>query len=272
MPVDVAATVVANTRLSEDYNVVRLASAEIAAAAAPGQFVMIKASAAHDPLLRRPFSIFEVLRDADGRPSGISLLNKRIGVSTRLLYDIQPGQTAACLGPLGRPWPSIEPSMKAMMVAGGVGLAPFATLAESLAARGIPSILFYGARSGRELFYVDFFRALGVDVVLTTEDGSAGERGRVTAPLERRLANADDGGSVIFTCGPEPMMAAVARLAMRFEVPCFASMERVMGCGLGGCYSCVVPVREGTDYHFRKSCIAGPVMAAHEIVWDWRTA
>jgi dihydroorotate dehydrogenase electron transfer subunit len=272
MPVDIAARVIGNTRLSDDYNVVRLAAAEIARTAAPGQFVMVKASAAHDPLLRRPFSIFEILRDADGRPSGISLLNKRIGASTRLLYEIEAGHTAACLGPLGRPWPSIEPPKRALMVAGGVGLAPFATLAEWLAGRRIPATLLYGARSGRELFYVDFFRALGVDVVLTTEDGSAGERGRVTAPLERHLADAAGDAPVILTCGPEPMMAAVARLAMRFEVPCFASMERVMGCGLGGCYSCVVPVRAGADYHFRKSCIAGPVMAAHEIVWDLQTA
>jgi dihydroorotate dehydrogenase electron transfer subunit len=229
---------------------------------------MVKASASHDPLLRRPFSVFEILRSADGQPSGITLLNKRAGVSTGLIYEAAPGRPFACLGPLGRPWPLIDPPMTAFMVAGGVGLAPFATLAEELAARRVATTLFYGARSAHELFYVDFFEKLGIDVVLTTEDGSRGERGRVTAPLERRLRDAQNRPPVVYTCGPEPMMAAAARLAARFEATCFASMERIMGCGLGGCYSCVVPVRHGSDYRFVKSCVAGPVMAAADVLWD----
>jgi dihydroorotate dehydrogenase electron transfer subunit len=270
MPVDVAAEVIASTPLSDDYSVLALAAPSIAAAAQPGQFVMVKPAASHDPLLRRPFSVFEVLRDAAGTPTGISLLNKRAGVSTSQIYAARPGQRLACLGPLGRPWPLIEPSQTAAMVAGGVGLAPFATLAEALVSRGVACTLFYGARSHGELFYVDFFRRLGVEVVLATEDGSAGEHGRVTTPLERRLRD-QPGRPLVYTCGPEPMMAAVARLAARFQVACFASMERIMGCGLGGCYSCVVPVREAGDaagFRFVKSCIAGPVMAAGEILWD----
>src|SRR5437764_15001816 len=102
MPFDVAAEVIANRPLSDDYNVVSLAGPSIAAAAAPGQFVMVKAATGHDPLLRRPFSVFEVLRDPAGTPSGISLLNKRIGASTRLLYAAATRQRIACLGPLGR--------------------------------------------------------------------------------------------------------------------------------------------------------------------------
>ncbi len=270
MPVDVAAEVIASTPLSADYNVLALAAPSIAAAAQPGQFVMVKSAAAHDPLLRRPFSVFEVLRDAGGAPAGITLLNKRAGVSTSLIYAAQPGQRIACLGPLGRPWPVSDSPMTAAMVAGGVGLAPFATLAEALVARGGACTLFYGARSKHELFYVDFFRRLGVEVVLTTEDGSQGERGRVTAPLERRLRDQASDPPIVYTCGPEPMMSAVARIAARFHATCFASMERIMGCGLGGCYSCVVPVRGdgASDYRFVKSCLAGPVMNADEILWD----
>src|SRR5215831_13060132 len=169
MPFDVAADVTANRRLSADYNVLALAAPAIAATAAPGQFVMVKLGSGHDPLLRRPFSVFEVL------------LNKRIGPSTSLLYAARPGQVAACLGPLGRPFTVVDPPTEAWMVAGGVGLAPFAVLARSLHARGIACTLFYGARRADELFYLDFFRALHVELVLTTEDGSAGERGRVVA-------------------------------------------------------------------------------------------
>jgi dihydroorotate dehydrogenase electron transfer subunit len=269
MPVDVAAEVVANTLLSNDYNVVRLRAPAIASTAAPGQFVMLKAGEGQDPLLRRPFSVFEVLQEG-GRPSAISILNKRIGVSTRLLYSAQPGQQVACLGPLGRPFTIVEPPVEAWMVAGGVGLAPFAALGAALRARGTATTLFYGARRSSELFYLDLFRSLGVELVLATEDGTAGERGRVTEPLERRLQGVrpSDASPMIYACGPEAMLAACARLAGRFGRRCQVSVERVMGCGLGGCYSCVVPMRTPDGgFHHVRSCLAGPVMPADEILW-----
>ena len=98
-----------------------------------------------DSILRRPFSVFEVIREG-GRATAISILNKRAGRNTRALYDVEPGERVACLGPLGRPF-TTETADHAWMVAGGVGLAPFATLAESLARAGMPTTLFYGARS-----------------------------------------------------------------------------------------------------------------------------
>src|SRR5436190_2517930 len=175
MPVDVAAEVIANRALSADYNVLTLAAPAIAASCSPGQFVMVKSSSRRDPLLRRPFSVFEVVRDRNGAATALTILSKRIGVSTRELYEAKPGQTIPTLGPLGRPFTVVEPPTEAWMVAGGVGLAPFATLAEALAAKQVKSTLFYGARIGAELFYLDFFRALDVELVLTTEDGSRGE-------------------------------------------------------------------------------------------------
>src|SRR5437667_7929266 len=102
MAIDVAAHVVANSPLSADYNVLALAAPEVAAAASPGQFVMIKAGRGHDPLLRRPFSVFEVLRDASSAITGLSLLNKRIGPSTGLVYAAKRGDHVDCLRPLGR--------------------------------------------------------------------------------------------------------------------------------------------------------------------------
>ncbi|MGH9173401.1 MAG: dihydroorotate dehydrogenase electron transfer subunit, partial [Vicinamibacterales bacterium] len=137
-------------------------------------------------------------------------------------------------------------------------------------ASGTPTTLFYGARSGRELFYLDFFERLGVRLVLSTEDGSQGVRGRVTVPLEAALANL--GGrdlAMVYACGPEPMLAIVANLAARYGQTSEVSVERVMGCGLGGCYSCVVPVRNGAGRpHFVRSCIGGPVFKGSEIVWE----
>ncbi len=270
MPADIDAAVIANTRLSDEYSVLALAAPEIAALAQPGQFVMVKTARGADPLLRRPFSIFEILRDGNGAPAGITLLNKRIGVGTRLLYEAEPGAHIACLGPLGRPFDPIDPPDEAWMIAGGVGLAPFATLAGALAARRTPATLFYGARRAADLFYVEFFERLGVKVVLTTEDGSRGSKGLITAPLGDALRRLDSGATVrLYVCGPTPMMRAVAHLAESHSRPCEVSLEQVMGCGLGGCYSCVVLAREpGGAPHFVRSCIQGPVFDSRRIVWD----
>lgn len=283
MPSDIDAIVIANTRLSDDYSVLALSAPEIAAAAQPGQFVMVKPSRGMDPLLRRPFSIFEILRDASGTPTAITLLNKRVGVGTTLLYEVEPGARVACLGPLGRPFGPVDPPAEAWMIAGGVGLAPFATLAEALRVRGTKTTLFYGARRASELYYVEFFEKLGVHVVLTTEDGSRGVKGFVTEPLRQALEHlnasaqktrADIGTTVgpvqLYVCGPTPMMKAVARLAEGSGRGCDVSLEQVMGCGLGGCYSCVVLARESGSgpAHFVRSCIEGPVFDSRRIVWD----
>jgi dihydroorotate dehydrogenase electron transfer subunit len=270
MPIDVAARVIANRPLSSDYNILALAAPAIAAAAAPGQFVMLKPRAGTDPLLRRPFSVFEILRDENGAATGLTILSKRIGPSTSSIYSARDGDHVDCLGPLGRPFTIVDPPAEAWMIAGGVGLAPFATLAQSLRARGVSTSLFYGARRAEELFYLDFFRDLDVELVLTTEDGSVGERGRVVAPLSRRLTALHSSAVVmLYACGPEGMLAATARTASTHSRPCEVSVERIMGCGLGGCYSCVVPMRDeqGLSHHVR-SCLAGPVLAADQVVWE----
>lgn len=270
MLVDIEARVIRNTRLSNDYNVVELAAPEIAAATQPGQFVMIKPGRGADPLLRRPFSVFEVLYDARAQIVGLSLLSKRIGVTTSMLYDLVEGDTVSCLGPLGRSFELVDPPAEAWMVAGGVGLAPFATLTMALRAHGTQMTLFYGARAGAELFYADWFETPGMRVVYTTEDGSRGEKGRVTVPLERELQAARGREVVIYACGPEPMLEAVAAVAHRYGRPSQVSVERVMGCGMGGCYSCVIAVRNatGSGHHYVRSCLSGPVFAGAEIAWD----
>ena len=258
-----------NRRLSRDYNVLTLEAPEVGARTVAGQFVMVRPAGMTETLLRRPFSVFEVVRDPAGTPTAISILNKRAGRTTNRLYEAEPGERIACLGPLGRPYTAVAPPSEAWMVAGGVGLAPFATLAEALAAAHTPATLFYGARSAQELFHLDFFERLGVRLVLTTEDGSRGERGRVTAPLDRELAGRQPGSTMVYACGPEPMLAAVAGVAARHGQPCEVSVERTMGCGLGGCYSCVIKVKDGAVApQFVRSCISGPVFDGAQIVWD----
>jgi dihydroorotate dehydrogenase electron transfer subunit len=278
MPIDVNAAVISNVRLSDEYNVLSLAAPEIGEHTSPGQFVMVKGGPMIDSILRRPFSVFGILRH-DGRVTGISILNKRAGRNTRALYALEPGALVSCLGPLGRPFttapeqPSDEMAGRAFgtawLIAGGVGLAPFATLAEALAARGTDTTLFYGARSARELFYLEYFERLGVRLVLATEDGSRGIRGRVTVPLEQGLAALPHHDAVtVYACGPEPMLAAVARLAARYGQPSQVSVERVMGCGLGGCYSCVIPLRQQQSSRYVRACIGGPVFNGADVAWE----
>jgi dihydroorotate dehydrogenase electron transfer subunit len=266
-PVDLLARVISNVRLSDDYNVLTLEAPDVGARTQPGQFVMVKPEGLEVSLLRRPFSVFEIIR-TDSQPTAISIFNKRAGSNTRRLYALEAGQRVQCLGPLGKPFTS-EDVEEAWMVAGGVGLAPFATLAEALARSGTRSTLFYGARSARELFYLEFFAHLGTRLVLATEDGSRGTKARVTGPLEQALAALPGPNRVtVYACGPEAMLAAVAKLTAKYRQPSQVSVERVMGCGLGGCYSCVIPVKHGTEAHLVRSCIGGPVFAGADIVWD----
>jgi len=268
MVLDVEARVISNARLSSDYNVIALEAPEIARGTAPGQFVMVKPGRGTDPLLRRPFSVFEVL-ELNGAVTGLSLLSKRIGVTTRLLFNAVEGDVVSCLGPLGRPYTLVDPPAEAWMVAGGVGLAPFATLANALASRGVKTTLFYGARSGRELFYLDWFESRGVTLALATEDGTRGDAGRVTLPLERALKSHGSADVMVYACGPEPMLEAVSHVCARYGRTCEVSVERVMGCGMGGCYSCVVPVKDaGGGQHYVRSCIGGPVFKGADLVWD----
>lgn len=269
-PVDVRAEVLANTRLSPDYNVLVLAAPAIAGAARSGQFVMIRTTGGTDPLLRRPFSVFEVLRRPGSAPHAISILSKRVGPGTSRLFEAAAGDHLDCLGPLGKPFAPVAPPAEAWMVAGGVGLAPFATLTDELRAAGTAIRLFYGGRSHTDLFYLDWFESRGVRLDLATEDGSRGIHGRVTLPLEQALAALPaSAGVTVYACGPEPMLKAVADLATRHQRPSQLSTERIMGCGMGGCYSCVIKVRDaGGREHFIRSCLNGPVFAGQSVVWE----
>ena len=143
-----------------------------------------------------------------------------------------------------------------------------------MAARGTSTTLFYGARRAEDLYCVELFEALGVRIVLATEDGSRGVHGRVTGPLEAALGARPLGNPVkLFVCGPTPMMRAAAQLARAHGRACDVSLEQVMGCGLGGCYSCVVLARGtggGTTHHTR-TCVDGPVFDASRIVWEAMT-
>ena len=270
-PVDILASVISNVQLSPDYNVLTLEAPEVGALTEPGQFVMLKPGRGNDPLLRRPFSVFEVIRDDIGTVRAISVLNKRAGVTTD--HALRPrGRRPRCpaSGPLGTPF-TPPTAGEAWMVAGGVGLAPFWTLAEALtvARDADDAVLRRAQRRGAVLPGV-LRPPRRRGWCCRTEDGSVGVKGRVTVPLEASLADlARPGRVTVYACGPEPMLEAVAKLSARYGQPSEVSVERIMGCGLGGCYSCVVPViAEGGKTRYVRSCIGGPVFDGAAIAWD----
>ena len=243
----------------------------------PGQFIMIKCvdDANENPLLRRPFTIFNIHKNTrGGRPDGFDLLVKDVGVGTGKLVQTKPGQTLDCLGPLGRGF-QVNHELRAQvstacLVAGGVGIAPLLLLAEQLKAQRIRPILFYGGAGAADLVLRERFESLEIDIIYVTEDGSLGESGLVTEPLDRYLELNQRKDIRIYTCGPWKMMKAVHDIAAHYELACDVSLEARMGCGMGACLGCVVGCRgEHGETQYLRACIDGPVMDSRQIDWNF---
>ena len=241
-----------------------------------GQFLMLKCCEDLDanPLLRRPFSIFAIHRHArTGNHMGVEILVKDVGGGTHKLVQSRPGQELRALGPQGRPFQVPERLASevkfACLVAGGVGIAALYLLAGELMAVGVRPVLFYGARTSGELVLRDYFERLGIEIRYSTEDGSLGDRGLVTAPLARFLKDHAREGVRAYACGPWAMMQAAHALAVRHNVPCDVSLEARMGCSLGACMGCVVQAAgRQAEPHFIRVCMEGPVIDSRMIDWD----
>jgi dihydroorotate dehydrogenase electron transfer subunit len=264
MPANRIVPLVDREALGGAYFLLTFRHPEAAREARPGQFVMIKAGVSAEPPLRRPFSILSV----DAERETFALFVKAVGPGSRSLAAMAPGDAALCLGPLGRPFTAPPAGEEALLVAGGYGVAPFRFLGEELRRTGGRARLFYGGRSAADLPLLDRLGGLGLVVVPATEDGSLGERGLVTAPLEAHLDEAR-GPARLYACGPEAMMHAVARIAAARSVEAEVSLDPWMGCGVGTCLGCVVRV-QGEDeprWKYRCACTEGPVFDAARVVW-----
>jgi dihydroorotate dehydrogenase electron transfer subunit len=244
-----SASVVENRQLGRGGFVLRLSGCDALADAKPGQFVMVRGEWGRDPLLPRAFSILRTMPNG-----GCELLIKAVGRGTRLLELAEEGARLQILGPLGNPFPAPAPGQ--ILVAGGVGLAPLLWHAEVAQAAGIPTVMCYGARSAADLVFVE---QIPGELYITTEDGSRGIHGRVTLAVEKAA------GTSILTCGPNPMMKAVIEIARSRNLPCFASVEGEMACGIGACLGCAYPtVNEPRPFHY--ACVDGPVFDSSKIV------
>ena len=272
------ATVDGVRQMAKDTWAVRLRQPELAQQITPGQFFMIRPASGSDPLLGRPFALFDTYSDDDGTVAGVEFGFVVVGKLTSLMSEWTPGETIEVWGPLGNGFPS-PAADNLICVAGGIGQTPFLAVAkEALGLRSYGSpqrsadhrpasvSLCYGVRSKEYLAGIDDFQLSGLDVSVATDDGSYGHHGFVTELLQEKL-NAGKSNTHVYCCGPEPMMKAVAEICQNESVPCWLSLETPMACGFGACFSCVTKVREDDgSWDYRRTCVEGPVFEAERLV------
>lgn len=246
-------------RVHERYVLLKLTRGEQLPAMLPGQFVEVRVDGVPEVFLRRPISINFVDRERNE----LWLLVAVVGEGTRWMAGLQTGCAVNVVGPLGRgfslPAGETAGTEARLLVGGGVGVAPLLYLGATLKEAGEEPVFLLGARTSKDLLMLDEFRKYG-EVLVTTEDGSEGERGFVTQHSVLQTRTFD----LIQTCGPTPMMKAVARFAWQQGIECEASLENMMACGLGACLCCVEKTTEGN----LCVCKDGPVFNIKKLLWQ----
>ena len=271
--------VVEQEQLARDTWRIRIDAPALARQITPGQFVMIRMPNMQDPLLGRPFALYDTVDDSNGENRFVDIVYLVKGKLTSQLVKLVTGQNVEVVGPLGNGFVPAVSLKHVVFIAGGIGQTPFVAYAKELTERrsyGDPPrpsfradriTICYGARSADWLAGLTDFENAGCELQIATDDGSAGHHGLVTELLAKILDS--DSVDLIVTCGPEPMMAAVATMALANEVDCEVSLETPMACGIGACFSCVVPVRQADgDWDYKRTCVEGPVFPADRVIWD----
>jgi dihydroorotate dehydrogenase electron transfer subunit len=264
MSFSLTAKVMGNHKVGPEIHLLRLAAPAIAAAARPGQFIMLRVAPGPEPLLARPFSVHGV------EGGDLLILYQVVGRGTALLKEAVRGQELLMWGPLGRGF-ELEGERPAL-VAGGMGIAPLAFAAERLEQKDAAFSAIYGISSREALTAWDAVSGEGGFYLedwgwgAASEDGSVGARGLVTGLLRDSLAlPAPQRPGCVLTCGPLPMLKAVAAMCAEQGVPCQVSLEAPMACGVGACLGCAIPAAGGG---YLRACQEGPVMDAAAVDWE----
>ena len=224
----------------------------------PGQFVQVEVDNAKDVFLRRPISVHYV----DKKNKELWLLVQIVGKGTQKLSELKSGAVLNLVYPLGNTFTIPEASekkKKLLLIGGGVGIAPLLYLGAVLKEKGFDPTFLLGARSANDLNQLDEFKQFG-EVLITTEDGSLGEKGFVTNHSSLLSGNAD----FIYTCGPKAMMVSVARYAKEHNISCEVSLENHMACGIGACLCCVEKTTKGNTC----VCTEGPIFNINQLTWQ----
>jgi len=250
----IKASAISKSEVMPGVHLIWLESPPIASTAQPGQFVMVRCGEGFEHSLRRPLSIHQL---ADG--SKFAFLFNAVGKGTHWLAQCQVGDNIDLLGPLGNGY-SIHPeSHKLLLLAGGIGIAPLCLLAQQALNQDCSVRLLLGASTAIQL-YPRHLLPPEAELIITTEDGTAGKKGMITD----LLPDFADGADQIFACGPLPMYKAMAQMPELKDKPVQVSLEVRMGCGRGVCYGCTVKTKRG----LKQVCTDGPVFDLEDILWD----
>lgn len=252
-------------RRSGAYHSLTFVAPEIAERTMPGQFVSVGVGA-DGALMRRPFSVFAVSKHGPWAGT-VEIVFDAIGAGTRWLAERTKHDVVDIVGPLGRAFPLPQKPVGCLLVGGGYGSAPLLYLAQYLQKQGLRTDMVIGAATAERIFNAIEAKRLSASTRFTTEDGTHGTRGVVTDVLDEALDSSKAG--VIYACGPMPMLAAVAAVARRRRVPCQVAVEEAMACGVGVCWTCVLPYDRGRrGLANLRACIDGPVFNAARVQWD----
>jgi dihydroorotate dehydrogenase electron transfer subunit len=261
------ATVQGHERIIASEFEIALYAPKVAQAARPGQFVEVLFGENYAPLIRRPFSVFRVDREA----GTFSILYVARGAFTSGLSRKRVGDTISVLGPLGNPF-QWEGRPRPLLIAGGIGAPPILFLAREMRRTGeTPQRIsvINAARTRDLLVGMGEFEALNVSLCAVTEDGSLGRAGRALDPL---LEEAQRGEPfALYACGPMPLLKAVCGVALQWGLPCQVSVETSMPCGIGLCYGCAIPVQDDSapqGFAYARACREGPVFEARDLIWE----
>jgi dihydroorotate dehydrogenase electron transfer subunit len=251
-----------NKRMGSLYYRLRVALPQPLGPITPGQFAMLSLDNGGGMVLPRPFSIHNFERGE--KVSWLDFLFKVVGRGTAYLANLSVGSSILIMAPLGKGFPALPLEYKAIIVAGGMGIAPLFPLVMKLETTPSPLSVLYGAKSLDDLVCLPELRDLGdIRIKITTEDGTGeGEKGLVTQLLKQEKEEGES-KTAIYACGPEPMLQNVSDYARKRNIPCWISIERWMACGVGACLSCVVKTTGG----YKRACCDGPIFDATDITW-----
>jgi dihydroorotate dehydrogenase electron transfer subunit len=258
---------VLSNRRTGVYHSLTLVAPDIAEVARPGQFVQIGVPEDRNFMLRRPFSIHQASRRG-GWAGTLEIVFDVVGPGTAWLAGTKQHDWLDVIGPLGRPFQQRDELSRCVLVGGGYGAAPLYFLADDLRSAGKEAHLLIGARNHERVFKPIEGKRAGTSLSVTTEDGSLGEPGRVTAVLPDLLDQV--GADVVYACGPNAMLRAVAEMALSRGLPCQVAVEEMMACGLGVCWTCVVPYlsADGKSWWNLRACTEGPVFNGARVWWE----
>ncbi len=251
------------TSLSDDTYHLGIVSPEISESCIPGQFLMVRVNDDYEPLLRRPFSIFRT----EPKEGIVEIVFEVVGKGTKILSERRSGEFLDVLGPLGKEFKINSKNL--ILIGGGIGFPPLFFMADFQKSENRNVVFYYGARTKDGIFFEKELGRICNKLIITTEDGSLGEKGLITDVFIKDLETGIIRGEAeVFSCGPTAMSKEISSICKRYNLKSQVSLESVMACGTGLCQGCVVRVENAQKSEYKLVCKDGPVFDSDIIIWE----